>query len=92
MSEPFERWAATTGLALEQEVNGWMAKCQKREAELQALTNNVERAIAILTPLFVQAQDQDDPYEEPIGNALDVLHGWFGQNGQPLRKPDADAS
>lgn len=57
-------------------------------ADLAALTNNVERVVTILTPLFVKAQEADSADEEPLGGALDVLTGWFGQNGKPLRKLD----
>ena len=62
------------------------AQRDRLEAQLLALQNNVERAIAILTPLFVQAQEHEDPDEEVLGGALDVLSGWFGQNGKPLRR------
>jgi len=55
---------------------------------VEQLKNNTERAIAILTPLFVKAQEADSPDEEQLGGALDVLTGWFGQNGQPLRRLD----
>lgn len=42
MTAEYERWAATTGLALEQEVNGWMQKCQAVEAERDALRLKVD--------------------------------------------------
>lgn len=63
---------------------GWLA----RDTDIERLKNNIERAIAILMPLFVQAQESDSPDEEVLGGALDVLTGWFGQNGQPLRRLD----
>lgn len=58
------------------------------QAENEAARNNIERVVAILTPLFVKAQEADSPDEEALGGALDVLTGWFGQNGKPLRKID----
>jgi hypothetical protein len=57
-------------------------------AEVERAKNNMERVVNILTPLFVTAQDHEDPDEEALGGALDVLTGWFGQNGQPFRKLD----
>ena len=56
--------------------------------EVKAARNNMERVVNILTPLFVQAQDADSPDEEVLGGALDVLTGWFGQYGKPLRRLD----
>jgi cell division protein FtsB len=58
------------------------------KVERDGARNNAERVIAILTPLFVKAQETDSPDEETIGGSLDVLTGWFGQNGLPLRKLD----
>lgn len=63
-------------------------KIEALRFDLDAARNNMERAIAILTPLFVKAQEAASSDEEAIGSALDVLTGWFGQNGKPLRKLD----
>ena len=44
MSEQYERWAATTGLALEQEVNGWMKKAQGLEQKISDLEDRLDAA------------------------------------------------
>jgi hypothetical protein len=41
VSKDFEQWAATTGLSLEQEVKGWMEKCQRVELICNALRTEV---------------------------------------------------
>jgi hypothetical protein len=69
----------------------WPCEFERQREQLAALSNNAERVIAILTPLFVKAQEADSPDEEALGGALDVLTGWFGQNGLPLgRLEDID--
>jgi hypothetical protein len=70
--------------------DGWLtlpiSEFEHLNAQVRALANNAERAINILTPMFVSAQEADSPDEEALGNALDVLAGYFGQNGRPLRR------
>src|SRR6185436_12725038 len=44
VSEQYERWAATTGRGLEEEVNGWMRKAQGLEQKISDLEDRLDAA------------------------------------------------
>lgn len=63
MSEEYERWAATTGLALEQEINGWMQKCRVLETE----NEHLRKRIAVLDDNVASLQERlDSDPGEPL--------------------------